>query len=118
MSLLSTLGWIWTGCCFITRDCPHLLPCTGRQTRQFSSAIRATYLFQSGTISPRRAAPLRWCSHPAAALFFFEEPQQETIHSAALCSAEGRQQNRQEFFSCLYYQPQVISAEIMLWQVT
>lgn len=44
MSLLSTLGWIWTGCCFITRDCPHLLPCTGRKTRQFS---HQSYIFIS-----------------------------------------------------------------------
>lgn len=34
--LLFPLGWIWTGCRFIARDCPHALSCTMRRTGPFS----------------------------------------------------------------------------------
>lgn len=111
------LGWIWTGCRFITRGCPHVLSCTVRRTGPFSQPFSRYFhfsvLFSTGANSPQQAAPLFCRSHPAALLPFFEEPQQETIHSAACCSAWERQHNTQDFlFICLHNQPQLSTAEM------
>lgn len=80
--------WILTWWCWITRDCPHLQSCTVRNKRQFSHQSHFGHNLR--VISCRRTAPLQRLSHSAAVLFNFEQPQRETIHSAALRSAEGR----------------------------
>lgn len=113
--LLFPLGWIRTGCGFITRDRPHVLSCTVGRTGAFSQTFgHYFFIFQfyliTGANSPQQAAPLSCRSHPAAWPPFFEEPQQETIHSAACCSAWERQHNTQDFlFICLQNQPKLQS---------
>lgn len=109
--LFIPLGPTWTGCRSMARDGPHVLSCVNRG--QFS---RWCFLFRHRSpFRPQRAAPLFRGHHPEALPHFFEQPQQETIHSAACRSARERHKNSKLhlFFILWQNQPQLIPAPMI-----